>query len=68
VWSLLATGETVNQVWYAIPLVIVVSLVYGATRHETIPGILVNAYHAATWIVSFMAVIFGILLVISWWV
>ena len=55
-----------NMLWHALPLILVVSLVYGATRHEYMPEILHNAYRAATWIVSFIAIIFGILLVVSW--
>lgn len=66
-WHLFPLGQAVNHLWYAIPLILAISLVYGATRHETLPGILVNAYRAATWIVSFMAIIFGVLFVISLW-
>lgn len=66
-WLILADASAVNQLLFATALILVVSLVYGATRHETMSGILVNAYRAAIWIVSFMAVIFAILFVISWW-
>ncbi len=55
-----------NQLLYAVPLILAISLVYGATRHELIGPILHNAFRAATWIVGFMAIIFGILLVVSW--
>ncbi|MBP87757.1 MAG: hypothetical protein CMJ64_13715 [Planctomycetaceae bacterium] len=55
-----------NRLWYAIPLIVAVSLVYGATRHELMGPILNNALRAAVWIVSFMSIIFGILYVISW--
>ena len=54
--------------WHAIPIVLVVSLVYGATRHELFWPILLNAYRTAVWIVGFMAAIFAILLVVSWFV
>jgi len=64
-WLILASPPAVNHLWFAIPLIVVVSLVYGATRHETMPGILLNAYRAAIWIVSFMAIIFGILFAVS---
>ena len=66
-WLILANPPAANQLWFAIPLILVLSLVYGATRHETMPGILLNAYRAAIWIISFMAIIFGILFVISQW-
>jgi hypothetical protein len=50
-----------NQLWYLFPLVVSVSLVYGATRHELMWPILANALHTAVWILGFMAVIFVIL-------
>lgn len=55
-----------NRLWFAIPLIVSVSLVYGATRHELMGPILNNAVRAGVWIVSFMSVIFAILFVISW--
>ena len=63
---LLADILRINMLWHAVPLILVVSIVYGATRHEYMPEILTNAYRATTWIVSFIAIIFGILLVVSW--
>jgi len=64
--SLLSDLVQVNLLWHAVPLILVVSLVYGATRHEYMSDILYNAYRAATWIVGFIAIIFGILFVVSW--
>jgi hypothetical protein len=58
----------INDLWYALPLVIVVSLVYAATRHEAMQPILVHAGRIGVWIVSFMAVVFAVLLLLSWWV
>lgn len=52
--------------FHAIPIITVVSLVYGATRHELMGPILVHAYRTAVWIVGFIAVIFFILWFISW--
>jgi hypothetical protein len=51
---------------YLAPLVVVISLVYGATRHELMGPILVHAVRAAGWILGFMAIIFAILLALSW--
>lgn len=51
---------------YYLPLIIAISLVYGATRHEDMSIILRHAWHTAYWITSFMAVIFLILLVIGY--
>ena len=56
----------INDMWYALPLVIAVSLVYSATRHEQINPILVHAMRVGIWIGGFMAVVFVILLVVGW--
>jgi len=50
-----------SQLLYAIPLIVAVSLVYGATRDEQLGPILQNAFRAAMWIIIFMAIIFVIL-------
>ena len=64
--SQLAAFESVD-LWYAIPLIVVVSLVYSATRYEEAKPIMVQSLRTGVWIVSFMAVIFAILLIIAWW-
>lgn len=54
------------QLWYLLPLVVAVSLVYGATRHE-LPGQIINhAARTAGWMLGFIGVIFVILLLVSW--
>ncbi len=53
------------NLWFAAPLVVSVSLVYAATRHEDGGAILHHALRVAGWIVSFMAIIFGILWMVS---
>lgn len=63
--SLLAS-LLVNDLWYALPLVIVVSLVYAATRHEAMPPILRHALRIGGWILCFMAIVFVVLLLLSW--
>jgi hypothetical protein len=63
---MLLAAATVNQLWYMGPLIVVISLVYGATRHEHIVPILHNALRAGWWILSFMGVILLILLVMTW--
>ncbi len=65
--SLLAS-LLVNDLWYALPLVIAVSLVYAATRHEAMGPILHHALRIGAWILSFMAIVFVVLLLFSWWV
>ncbi len=52
--------------WYAIPLVVAFSLVYGATRDERMPKILEHAFWAAIWTTVFLLVVFAILYAISW--
>ncbi len=56
-----------NQLWYAAPLIVVVSLVYAATRHEQLGPILSHALRIGVWIVGFMVVVFAVLLAV-WWV
>ena len=55
-----------NTLWYALPLVIAVSLVYSATRHEEVGPILGHALRVGGWIIGFMAIIFAVLVVVSW--
>lgn len=50
---------------HTIPLVAIVSLVYAATRHESMQPILHHAVRTALWIIGFVAVIFAILWIIS---
>lgn len=51
---------TFSRFWYLAPLLVSVSLVYAATRHELMTPILVHAARFAVWILVFMAVVFGI--------
>ncbi len=61
------TFGMINQLWYALPLILVISLVYAATRHELMGPILQHAIRLGIWITGFMAAIFAVLLVVSWW-
>ncbi len=66
--TLLATRSIWDaQIWYALPLVVAVSLVYGATRHETLKDILIQSYRSAVWVIGFMAIIFAIIYVAGYW-
>ena len=51
--------------WFALPLIVSVSLVYAATRHEEVGAILSHAFRVAVWIAGFMVLIFGILYLVS---
>jgi hypothetical protein len=55
-----------HQFWYAVPLVVAFSLVYGATRHELPIPILQHALRAAVMTTSFILAIFLVLLLVSW--
>ncbi len=54
--------------WYALPLIIAVSLVYAATRHEVMGPILHHALRVGTYITGFMFVVFVLLWLVSLWV
>lgn len=51
----------IHNLYYAVPLIIVVSLVYSATRHEYMQAIISGAIRVAIWITVFMALIFLVL-------
>jgi hypothetical protein len=55
------------RMWYAVPIITSVSLVYAATRHEELAPIVVHAARFALWIVVFMAIVFAVLQALSWW-
>ena len=42
---------------YYVPLIISISLVFGATRHEETKTVLWHAFYTARWITGFMAII-----------
>jgi hypothetical protein len=49
------------DIWYAVPLVVALSLVYAATRHEDLKGILHHALRMGAILVAFMGGIFLVL-------
>jgi len=65
--NLLLAAVGTNDLWYTVPLIVAVSLVYSATRHELTAPILAHAARIGLWIIGFMAVIFALLLLVSWW-
>ena len=52
---------------YALPLIVVISLVYAATRHEDLKSIFRHAVGCATWIVGLMVVVGLIMALVSAW-
>jgi hypothetical protein len=61
-------ANSTGFLWHAIPIIVAISLVYGATRHELMGPIFQSAYRTAVWILGFVAVIAAILMVTSWFV
>ncbi|MAT70560.1 MAG: hypothetical protein CMJ58_13665 [Planctomycetaceae bacterium] len=57
----------VTMLWYAAPLIVVVSLVCAATRHEFMQPILSHAARFAVWIVVFMGLFMGMISLLDWW-
>lgn len=55
-----------QDLWYIAPLIVAVSLVYAATRHERMGPILVHAARVGVWVVGFVAIVFAVLLLATW--
>lgn len=62
----LVAAMSIHRMWFALPLVVVVSLVYSATRHEQMAPMLAHAVRFAAWIVVFMIIVLGVLMTITW--
>ncbi|REK12780.1 MAG: hypothetical protein DWQ37_11120 [Planctomycetota bacterium] len=56
----------VNLMWFAVPLIIVISLVYAATHHEAMRPILTHAARLAVMISGFMLAIMVVLAIVAW--
>ena len=61
----LLLGIATAQLWYSVPLIVAVSLVYAGTRHEQMAPIISHAARFATWIVVFMAALMLVLWLVS---
>ncbi len=59
--ALLPLAESDVRLWYAVPLIVAVSLVYAATRHEEVVPILVHAFRGAIWMCLLLGVIAAIM-------
>ena len=55
-----------NRMWYAVPLVVTISLVYAATRHEEPLPIFSHAIRFGIWILVFMAIVMAVLIGVDW--
>ena len=54
------------NLWYSLPLIVSVSLVCAATRHEQMGPILGHAFRFALWIGVFMGGVMGLLALMDW--
>jgi hypothetical protein len=55
-----------HRLWHAVPLIVTVSLVYAATRHEEMGPIVVHAVRFAIWVVVFMVIVAAVIQVLTW--
>ncbi|MSR59562.1 MAG: hypothetical protein EXS05_18285 [Planctomycetaceae bacterium] len=63
---LLAVGNGAwSRIWFAIPLIVVISLVYSASRYESPPRILRRAGRISVTIAGFMLAVLGVLIFLS---
>jgi len=56
-----------DYIFYAVPPILAISLVYAATRHEDLRLILFHAGRVAAWIVGFMVLAAVLILLIGWY-
>jgi len=54
------------NLWYSLPLIVSVSLVCAATRHEQISPILSHAFRFGLWIAVFMGAVMALLGLMDW--
>ncbi|MBS0261756.1 MAG: hypothetical protein JSS02_07350 [Planctomycetes bacterium] len=53
--------NTISRLWYLVPLIVIVSLVYSASRFESPQRILLHAARRSVQIALFMALVLGLL-------
>ena len=66
-FALLAQLTDVARIWYALPLLVAISLVYGATRHERTRDVLSQAMRFLLWTFVFFAIILGLIWFGGFW-
>jgi hypothetical protein len=57
-----------SKLWYLVPLLVSISMVYASTRHEHLGPIVIHAVRFAIWLLIAMAVVFVAVLLMSQWV
>ena len=55
----------VHVYWFVLPLVVAISLVYSATRHESWPRIWSHAFRLCSWILGVLVLATAVLLLIN---
>ena len=55
----------INDLWYALPLLVSISLVYEATRYEHLPSILDAALRFGLLVLLFLVIAFALLYYLS---
>ena len=65
--ALLLAAVGVDPLWFALPLVVTVSLVYAATRHEEMGPIVLHAARFGLLVVVVMGILLAVLFAMSWW-
>lgn len=65
--SLLAISIFDARIWWAVPLLVAVSFVYGATRHEYVHEIVASAIRSMIWIAGFVAFSLTLIWLLGWW-
>jgi hypothetical protein len=55
------------EIWYALPAIISVSLVYAASRHEPMRPLLLHAIRVALWLIGFLLAGAAVLAFFSWY-
>ena len=59
--TFILAATTIGRLWFLIPLIVIVSLVYSASRYESPDRILRRAVRLGLQIAGFMTVILGLL-------
>ena len=67
--NLLTTSPLIgaSRLWYSLPLIITVSLVYGATRDERMPQIMEHSIRFAVQTIGFLALVIAIVAIVLTW-
>ncbi len=55
------------RIWWAIPLLVAISFVYGATRHEYVHEIVAIAIRSMVWIAMFVGFTVSVIWLFGWW-